>query len=80
MTQPTIAAQTPAEVTLEQGEEYYFCSCGRSKDGIFCDGAHKGTSFRPVVIVAEKSGPVQICRCKHSNNLPFCDGSHQQLG
>ena len=79
MTSPTIYAKSPAAVKLEKGEEYYFCSCGRSKDGIFCDGSHKGTTLRPVVLTAEKSEEVWICRCKHSQNLPFCDGSHEKL-
>ncbi len=77
--EPTIFAKSPAKVTLKAGEEYYFCSCGRSADGIYCDGSHKGTSFRPVVYTAKEDGDAWICRCKHSKNLPFCDGSHEKL-
>ena len=34
---------------LEANKEYYYCTCGKSEDGIFCNGAHKGTEFTPKV-------------------------------
>jgi CDGSH-type Zn-finger protein len=66
----------PKGVTLEAGVEYHICSCGKSEDGIFCDGSHKGTGCTPKVITPEKTKPYHICRCKASKNFPFCDGTH----
>lgn len=54
MPEPTIAARKPMNVELEEGKEYYWCSCGRSDNQPFCDGSHRGTSFTPKAFVAEK--------------------------
>ena len=36
-----IAQKEPYAVTVEEGKEYYWCACGRSKSQPFCDGAHR---------------------------------------
>jgi CDGSH-type Zn-finger protein len=74
-----IADIRPAKVELEQGKDYYFCCCGRSKKQPFCDGSHQGTSFTPLKFSPEKSGDAWLCQCKQSARQPYCDGSHQQL-
>ena len=79
MTNPIIADNKPIAVELEQGKQYYFCTCGRSASQPFCDGSHQGTSFVPKAFTAEKSEVAYLCACKHSNNAPFCDGSHSKL-
>jgi len=66
----------PKGVTLEAGAEYFLCACGRSKDGVFCDGSHEGTECLPKAVSVEKTKPYHICLCKTSNNFPFCDGTH----
>lgn len=66
----------PEGVELVAGETYYFCMCGRSANGIFCDGSHEGTSCEPKAFSVEKTKAYHLCRCKSSNNLPFCDGTH----
>lgn len=76
---PTVANNRPAKVELTKGEEYYFCTCGRSGNQPFCDGSHAGTEFKPKPFTAEKSGDAFLCQCKHSANLPFCDGTHKQF-
>lgn len=35
MTKPIIADIKPKKVTLNEGEEYHFCVCGRSKNQPF---------------------------------------------
>lgn len=76
---PIIANNKPVKVDVKQGEEYYFCTCGRSNSQPFCDGSHVGTEFKPKPFTAEKSGDAFFCQCKHSNNLPFCDGTHKKF-
>jgi glutamate synthase domain-containing protein 2/CDGSH-type Zn-finger protein len=79
MTKPIIADNKPVRVELAKGQEYHFCTCGRSKSQPFCDGSHTGTPFTPRVVVAEKDGEAWLCACKHTANPPFCDGTHKQF-
>jgi len=80
MSKPVIADNKPVKVTLTQGQEYYFCTCGRSAKQPFCDGSHAGTTFKPKAVVAEADGDAYLCACKHSANQPRCDGAHYQFG
>ncbi|TNG00082.1 MAG: glutamate synthase [Gammaproteobacteria bacterium] len=79
MGNPVIADNKPVKVTLTKGDEYHFCTCGRSKSQPFCDGSHVGTTFTPKVIVAEEDGDAYLCACKHSGNRPYCDGTHKNF-
>lgn len=79
MNEPRVADNKPVAVGLKRGEEYYFCTCGRSESQPFCDGSHKGTSFTPKSFVAEEDGDAYLCQCKQSANLPFCDGKHAKI-
>ena len=79
MNKPIVTDNKPVKVSLTQGEEYYFCACGRSQNQPFCDGSHAGTDFKPKVFAAEESGDAYLCQCKHTENSPFCDGSHKQF-
>lgn len=79
MTEPVIAQLSPCAVEVEAGKSYWWCSCGRSKNQPFCDGAHAGTTFTPVEYRAAQSGTVYFCGCKHSANGVLCDGSHSRL-
>ena len=79
MKNPIVADNKPVKVTLSKGQEYHFCTCGKSKSQPFCDGTHVGTSFTPRVIVSEQDGDAYLCACKHTRNTPFCDGTHQNF-
>ncbi|WP_455222387.1 glutamate synthase-related protein [Kaarinaea lacus] len=79
MKNPVIADNKPVKVSLSKGQEYHFCTCGRSKSQPFCDGSHVGTTFTPKVIVAQEDGDAYLCACKHSGNRPYCDGTHQKF-
>ena len=79
MSNPVIADNRPVKVSLSKGQEYHFCTCGRSKSQPFCDGSHVGTSFNPKVIVSDEDGDAYLCACKHTGNTPFCDGTHKQF-
>ncbi len=79
MSNPVVADNKPVKVSLSKGQEYHFCTCGKSKSQPFCDGAHVGTSFKPRVIVSDEDGDAYLCACKHTLNTPFCDGAHKQF-
>lgn len=79
MSKPYIADNKPVKVNLIKGQEYYFCTCGKSKSQPFCDGSHAGSSFIPRVIVAEENDEAYLCACKHTGNAPYCDGTHKQF-
>jgi CDGSH iron-sulfur domain-containing protein 3 len=74
-----IAGTAPIKVAVEAGKDYFWCSCGQSKNQPFCDGSHKGSEFSPVKWSAEESGDKWFCSCKQTNGQPFCDGSHKAL-
>ena len=76
---PEVAALSPIAVTLEEGKDYHFCTCGRSASQPFCDGSHKGTDFKSHKFTAEKTGKSWLCQCKHSSQIPFCDGTRSEL-
>jgi len=79
MSNPIIADNKPVKVNLSKGQEYHFCTCGKSKSQPFCDGSHVGTSFTPKVIVSDEDSESYLCACKHSANKPYCDGTHKQF-
>ena len=79
MEEPKIVAKSPMMVDLEAGKVYAWCSCGKSANQPWCDGSHKGTSFKPHVFKAEADKKAAMCMCKHSKNAPFCDGAHSKL-
>lgn len=79
MSKPTIAGTAPIPVDLEAGKTYAWCACGNSKNQPFCDGAHAGSEFSPVVFKAEESKTAYMCACKGTSNPGFCDGSHKNL-
>lgn len=79
MEKPTIAAKQPIAVELEAGKNYAWCTCGKSDNQPFCNGAHKGSEFKPMVFKAEETKTAYMCQCKHTANPGFCDGSHKHL-
>ncbi len=78
MSQAAIPQKTPYVQEMEPGQ-YAWCSCGKSNKQPFCDGAHQGTDFIPVITKIEEKKTVAWCGCKCSKNPPFCDGVHSQL-
>ena len=72
-------SQKAPYVLKGEKKKYAWCACGESKKQPFCDGAHKGTGFVPVIVDNEKDGNIAWCGCKVSGNSPYCDGSHKCL-
>ncbi len=79
MEKAIIAGRAPIKVSVEAGESYWWCACGRSASQPFCDGSHEGTGIQPVEYVAEKSTTKFFCACKATKNPPLCDGTHRNL-
>lgn len=75
-----IAGKAPLIVSLEEGKAYAWCTCGLSTNQPYCNGSHKGSSFKPIVFKAEENKKVAFCTCKQTSNPPYCDGSHAKLG
>lgn len=78
MSDPHIFERKPCVMEVEPGK-YAWCACGQSKKQPYCDGSHKGTEFRPMIVDVTEKKRVAWCNCKHSANKPFCDGSHKSL-
>ncbi|MGI9083448.1 MAG: CDGSH iron-sulfur domain-containing protein [Candidatus Fonsibacter lacus] len=70
--------KNPIKIHLEKGKDYYWCACGLSKDGIFCDGSHKATRLVPMKFSVQEDKSYFLCGCKKTNKKPFCDGSHSK--
>jgi CDGSH-type Zn-finger protein len=77
--QPVVAEKAPKPIEVEAGKTYYWCTCGKSKNQPFCNGAHKDTAFTPMAWTAEETKTVYFCQCKHTGRAPLCDGSHNNL-
>lgn len=78
MPSPKIAGKEPKDMELEPGQ-YWWCSCGESKNQPFCDGSHKVTEFKPVPFDLLGAKKVWLCNCKHTKNRPYCDGTHKNI-
>ena len=79
---PRVAQKAPYKTALVEGQTYYWCSCGLSKNQPFCDGSHKGTEYVPKAFTYDKpSGDGYLCGCKNNQKEagPFCDGSHTKI-
>ncbi|MEE3200157.1 MAG: CDGSH iron-sulfur domain-containing protein [Planctomycetota bacterium] len=73
-----IPQKTPCVIDEEPGKKAW-CTCGRSGNQPYCDGAHAGTGMAPLVVEIEEAKTVAWCGCKRTCNPPYCDGSHSQL-
>ena len=65
--------------TLQQGIKYAFCTCGDSHKKPFCDGNHRGSSFKPIKFVSNEHKEVLLCNCERTKTPPYCDGEHKKI-
>ncbi len=72
-------AQKMPYVIEEKGGKVAWCACGRSANQPYCEGSHKGSEFRPVIVEVEAGKRIAWCGCKQTGNRPFCDGTHSKL-
>jgi len=66
----------PFKINLIAEKSYSYCLCGKSKNGVFCDGSHKGGKLNPQTFKVSTSKDYYLCSCKKTNRTPYCDGSH----
>ena len=66
-------------VSLIKGENYLWCTCGKSSQQPFCDGSHHGSKVKPIKFTAKRTGQVRLCNCKATKKGPFCDDTHLYL-
>ena len=69
----------PHTVDVKKGKKYAWCSCGLSSKQPYCDGRHKGTGFKPIIIQESENKTIFLCNCKKTSNSPYCDGTHNNL-
>ena len=75
----TVAQKAPFAVPVEAGKTYHWCACGKSKGQPYCDGAHTGSTFKPLSFDVKKTDTVYLCGCKQTKTPPYCDGAHKAL-
>ncbi len=78
MEKPIIVQKKSLKLEMESGT-YLWCACGASKKQPFCDGSHKGTSFRPEKVVITEKQIFPWCMCRHSEKGARCDSKHREL-
>ena len=79
MNLPKIASKSPSKIEIQENTRYAWCSCGLSMKQPYCDGRHKGTGFKPIIIQESENKTIFLCNCKKTSNSPYCDGSHNNL-
>ncbi len=77
MAKPICPQNKPYVMELLPGT-YWWCSCGKSAQQPFCDGAHQGSEFSPVKLEVTTTEKIGLCGCNRTKNAPRCDGSHNQ--
>ncbi|MEK7299350.1 MAG: CDGSH iron-sulfur domain-containing protein [Candidatus Margulisiibacteriota bacterium] len=73
---PIRSGNQAIQVTLYPGT-YLFCTCGKSIDQPWCDGAHAGSAFQPKRFKVSEPKVTHLCLCKQTRSAPFCDGAHK---
>ena len=74
MSKTNTAAGMPLRLTLDAGI-YYRCSCGKSVNLPFCDGAHQSGDQLPIRFELKERQQVYLCSCGKTANAPYCDES-----
>lgn len=76
---PRVDCTDPALLHLVRGQDYLWCTCGRSRRQPFCDGSHSGSDLKPLRFTPAKSQTFWLCNCKYTRTPPYCDAAHNRL-
>ena len=68
MNLPRIASKSPSKIEIEENKKYAWCSCGLSMKQPYCDGAHKGTDYKPLITQESEDKVIFLCNCKKNVN------------
>lgn len=55
---------------------YYWCTCGKTADGPFCDKSHGDGDRGPIEFRVRERKKLALCTCRRTKTAPLCDGSH----
>jgi len=66
-------------IVEETAGEKFYCLCGKSNNQPYCDGSHKGSETKPMIVEIQENRRCAYCGCRQSQELPFCDGTHATL-
>lgn len=75
MPEPNAPIPGPEPLELPAGV-HHLCSCGRSRHGWFCGGAHLGTGRMSYELRLSEPTTVLMCGCRRSHRYLLCDGRH----
>merc|ERR1719161_2349868 len=78
---PVIPQYAPYIVHLQEGVEYKWCACGKSKTQPWtepgpdsaCECEKPGGLFKPMIYAPRTTGYKALCGCKHSPCKPLAD-------
>lgn len=79
---PRMSSNEPAEIEVQAGKVYKWCSCGLTATEPYCDNSHRkieGKPFRSIKVVFDKPQMVRFCQCRKTKTPPFCDDSHLHI-
>ena len=62
MADPQVAQKAPYIYKPEKDEKVAWCACGMSKSQPFCDGSHRGSEFRPIVLDVQAGQDLRLLR------------------
>lgn len=79
MSEPVVARKHPMSILVDEGNTYFWRSCGRSQNQPFCDGSHKDTEFTPVKYEARLATRASFCACERTSTPPLCGSTHLTL-
>ncbi|MCA0402992.1 MAG: CDGSH iron-sulfur domain-containing protein [Proteobacteria bacterium] len=68
----------PIALDVEEGNTYYWCSCGKTSTEPLCDNqalcVEKAQPFKALL-----TETLYFCACKQTRDPPLCDGSHSKI-
>merc|ERR1712157_227568 len=75
---------SPYKVAVEQGQIYYWCSCGECRTQPWCEDSGgpagcQSRGFEAMLLEPVYTGTVSLCGCKDSSAMPYCNGTCFQV-